>query len=146
MDGHRSHGFERDESVAAFMVGRQLEVLGRAALPRGRARVRRSKSRGPSVSLPAPIERADAQTDSQLVGSVRSRYMTADLRSAPIRILSEAYSRSVIETAFLSSDDALSAATLTRLERSAPEKPLVAPAHGWRRRHVEAGKVRVGLV
>mmetsp|Transcript_528 Transcript_528/g.1802 ORF Transcript_528/g.1802 Transcript_528/m.1802 type:complete len:228 (-) Transcript_528:172-855(-) len=54
--------------------------------------------------------------------------MTADFRSAPIRILSHAYSRSAIPTRFFSRCDACSAATLTRLDRSAPEKPGVARA------------------
>mmetsp|Transcript_741 Transcript_741/g.2197 ORF Transcript_741/g.2197 Transcript_741/m.2197 type:complete len:336 (+) Transcript_741:705-1712(+) len=54
--------------------------------------------------------------------------MTADFRSAPIRILSHAYSRSAMQTRFFSRCDACSAATLTRLDRSAPEKPGVARA------------------
>mmetsp|Transcript_50511 Transcript_50511/g.109510 ORF Transcript_50511/g.109510 Transcript_50511/m.109510 type:complete len:301 (-) Transcript_50511:162-1064(-) len=54
--------------------------------------------------------------------------MTADLRSAPIRILSQAYSRSAIVTFFFSKCEARSAATFIRLARSAPEKPGVARA------------------
>ena len=52
----------------------------------------------------------------------------ADLRSAPIRILSLAYSRSPIPTFFFSSCEALSAATFMRFEMSAPLNPGVARA------------------
>mmetsp|Transcript_6268 Transcript_6268/g.20610 ORF Transcript_6268/g.20610 Transcript_6268/m.20610 type:complete len:228 (+) Transcript_6268:601-1284(+) len=54
--------------------------------------------------------------------------MTADRRSAPIRIWSHANSRSAMPTRFFSRWEACSAALLTRLARSAPEKPGVARA------------------
>mmetsp|Transcript_1283 Transcript_1283/g.5138 ORF Transcript_1283/g.5138 Transcript_1283/m.5138 type:complete len:219 (-) Transcript_1283:49-705(-) len=60
--------------------------------------------------------------------AVRRRFsseITALLRSAPMRILSLAYSRCAMDTAFAPSIAALSAATLMRLASSAPEKPGV---------------------
>mmetsp|Transcript_451 Transcript_451/g.1033 ORF Transcript_451/g.1033 Transcript_451/m.1033 type:complete len:292 (+) Transcript_451:894-1769(+) len=54
-----------------------------------------------------------------------SSLMTADLRSAPMRILSLAYSNWLMVTAARPSNAALSAAMLARLASSAPEKPGV---------------------
>mmetsp|Transcript_14486 Transcript_14486/g.36027 ORF Transcript_14486/g.36027 Transcript_14486/m.36027 type:complete len:228 (+) Transcript_14486:1083-1766(+) len=54
--------------------------------------------------------------------------MTALLRSAPMMMRSRAYSRLRMVTALLPRRAACSAATLTRLDRSAPEKPGVARA------------------
>mmetsp|Transcript_7661 Transcript_7661/g.9551 ORF Transcript_7661/g.9551 Transcript_7661/m.9551 type:complete len:234 (+) Transcript_7661:456-1157(+) len=54
-----------------------------------------------------------------------SLLITAERRSAPIRILSFANSSAAMSTSFLSSTDALSAAWLMRLKRSAPDIPGV---------------------
>src|SRR4029434_2416664 len=51
--------------------------------------------------------------------------MTIDLRSGPIMILSLAFSKSTISTTRPLRRAANSAASLTRLARSAPEKPRV---------------------
>ena len=54
-----------------------------------------------------------------------SSVMIMDFRSGPIMTLSLAYSKSIISTFFLLKRAAFSAASLTRLARSAPEKPGV---------------------
>ena len=69
--------------------------------------------------------------------------MIMDLRSGPIMTLSLAYSKSIISTFFLLNRAAFRAASLTRLARSAPEKPGVPRAMTERSTFSASGVLRV---
>ena len=72
-----------------------------------------------------------------------SSLMTSDFRSAPLMTLSLAFSNSDIATTRLPSRAASSAASFTRLARSAPEKPGVPRAITFGSTSLASGTLRM---
>ena len=134
------HGDRRLE----VLLGVRVLVLGRQ-LHRDAERAAARDDRDLVERVGVRQDRRDERVAALVVRGVlfSSSVMIMDLRSGPIMTLSLAYSKSIISTFFLLKRAAFSAASLTRLARSAPEKPGVPRAMTERSTFSESGVLRV---